>query len=698
MNIKFLFYFIVLLSLSVVVSAEQVELGTVYISADVDENNYLSDTTTKKVTDLAQKAKGETLGDYLENEQFVDSASYGPAVGRPVIKGMDGYRVGIVKGNIILNDLSAMSQDHAVAVMPRASQKIEIIKGPSSLLYGNYSGGVIHVLGEEHKSEFLKEGYGIDVSSQYGSNGAGHTSGAIVKVSDSNLSLYANTFYTKSQNYRDGANNLINDTDTLSLQSHLVLGYQINASNIIKAYYDSLTKEYGIANSTQKRTAIDMQQETYGVIWHNKELFEGVNEFQNEIRYSDYLHSELKGNRDDGLFGQEQLTLSSLLDVNVDEWNIKTHFQYVQGELQVCHEHGKCTSFYDAKRTDIQDGIEIQKNIDTLGLPFSHGHPMPNIDESSTQLGINAATYLDDDTEFTSTLRVEYRYLQTDSSNIQEEWLVNSNIDPNYYSPNNDLAVSFSTGISGYLTDSLSYQSSIAYIERLPSSTEMFWNGFHHATDSYIFGNRYLENEKSVNLDVSLMHELDNFTTVLGAFYYDFQNYIFQESLAESNGTLVLDPFHNSSVWKVKGEAARVYGVAFKEKYSTSYQAHKFNTTFDVEMIQGVLKSGGYIPRMTPYNAALELEHNYRDIITTTLKYKYVDESRFVAKNETFTPSYSWLSLYVAYEDKFKYGSYSLYFKGENLTNELAYNHLSFLKESAPLAGRQLSIGASFTF
>ena len=78
----------------------------------------LEDTIVKETTSLAKEARRvNTLGDFLQNEQFIDSASYGPAVGRPVVRGMDGYRVGIKNGNVKLNDLSDMSQDQLLYVL-----------------------------------------------------------------------------------------------------------------------------------------------------------------------------------------------------------------------------------------------------------------------------------------------------------------------------------------------------------------------------------------------------------------------------------------------------------------------------------------------------------------------------------------------------------------------------------------------------
>jgi iron complex outermembrane recepter protein len=690
--------FIVFLSLTLCANllAQEVELGVIKVEA-TDDTEILEETITKKSSSLAKEAKGETLGDFLQAEQFVDSASYGPAVGRPVVRGMDGYRVGITNGNIILNDLSSMSQDHAVGVMPRASEKIELIKGPSSLLYGNYSGGVIRVVGEEHNAKLLKPGYSLSTVTSYGSNGAGFVAGATLKASDYNLSIDANTFYHEADNYKDGDNFKVKDSDTLSLQSHVVLGYQINKENIVKLYIDELHKDYGIPNSTDKSTTIEMDQERYGLVWHVNNLFDGIKHIQTEIQSSDYLHSELEGGRADGLFGQKQFSLSSSLEFDLDMWDIKANAEYQTSDLQVCHEHGKCTKFFDAQRTSIEDGVELQQNIDKLGLPFAHGHPMPNISESVLKAGVSMSNFINDDSEITLALRGEKRKLTPDNVNIQEVWLVTPAIDPNYYDTIDDYALSASTGFASFVNDIFSYQTSLSYVERLPSSTELFWNGFHHATDSYIFGDRDLENEKSLNLDIDTMLSFDTFTTQVSAFYYHFYNYIFQEPLADANGVLLVDPFHQSDVWAMRGVAAKVYGMAFKESYKKEISAHTLKASMSLEAIRGILSSGENIPRIPTYNATFVLEHLYKGY-KANLTYKYVDKSRFEAENETHTPSYNWLSAFISYENKNRFFDYSLYLKGENLTNEIAYNHLSFLKETAPLAGRQLTLGAEIKF
>lgn len=676
------------------IAADPIALETINVEGAA-QTEVLEERTVKKSADLAQEAKGETLGDFLHGEQFVDSASYGPAVGRPVVRGMDGYRVGVTNGNIILNDLSAMSQDHAVGVMTRASERIEMIKGPASLLYGNYSGGVIRVLGEEHDAELMSEGMSLETTSSYGTNGAGLTLGGAAKLSDGNISLYANTFYHDANAYEDGNGESVKDSDTLSLQSHAVLGYRVNENNIVKLYADRLRKDYGIPNSTVERTTIEMEQERYGLVWHAGDLL-GV-KAQTELEYSDYLHSELEGGRPDGLFGQTQFGASSLLTFEGEDSQTSVNIGYRQSELQVCHEHGKCTHFYDAERTGTHVGEELQQNIDTFGLPYAHGHPMPNIDEKLLQGGIAHKYFTEDDNEITLSLRSEFRVIDPDSSNIQEVWLVTPAIDPNYYDTRNDTAFSVSAGWFSYLNDDFSVQASLGYVQRLPSSTELYWNGFHHATDSYIFGDPNVGNERSVNLDVDTLYTHGAWSTRLGVFYYHFFNYIYQAPLADANGTLLTDPFHQADVWAVQGEGARVFGGALKERFETTLDKDGVAVEAGVEAIRGMLLEGGNLPRIPPFSGTVSLEHSrggYKSILT----YRYVDESRFEAENETDTPGYSWLSLLLSYKGKLRFAQYTLYLKGENLTDAMAYNHLSFLKETAPLPGRQLSAGLDLKF
>ncbi len=91
-----------------------------------------------------------SLGGTLESQPGVASRSFGPAPARPVIRGLDGDRVLILQDGQRVGDLSSQSGDHGVAVNPAAAQRIEVVRGPATLLYGaNAIGGLVNVITDE---------------------------------------------------------------------------------------------------------------------------------------------------------------------------------------------------------------------------------------------------------------------------------------------------------------------------------------------------------------------------------------------------------------------------------------------------------------------------------------------------------------------------------------------------------------------
>lgn len=275
---------------------------------------------------------------------------------------------------------------------------------------------------------------------------------------------------------------------------------------------------------------------------------------------------------------------------------------------------------------------------------------------------------------------------------------MHESLDPDYYSDEDDVAFSLSMGWWHSWSEKLESQASLSYMERLPSSQELFWNGFHHATESYIIGNRDLDKEQSINLDIDAIYKhSDNLSSRVSFYYYDFDNYIFQSPLIDGNGDSVFDPFHQSPVYEILGQAATVYGIGIEEKYKRKMGLHLLTFTAQLNLLKGELDSGGYIPRMAPYNATFCIEHDIGGL-HSELTYKWMDESRNLAENETFTDGYEMLNFTANYDYQLSQGSLAFWFKAINLTDDIAKNHLSFLKDTAPLPGRSVAVGIDYKF
>jgi len=94
-----------------------------------------------------RKSAASTLGDTINQQPGVQSSSFGNGVGQPVIRGMSGNRVSVLQNNLKTIDAANVSPDHASAVEALLAERIEIIRGPSTLLYGNGAiGGVVNVI------------------------------------------------------------------------------------------------------------------------------------------------------------------------------------------------------------------------------------------------------------------------------------------------------------------------------------------------------------------------------------------------------------------------------------------------------------------------------------------------------------------------------------------------------------------------
>lgn len=107
--------------------------------------------TSRESYELTARASAPALGEVLENEAGIAKRSAGPGNGRPVIRGFDGDRVLILQDGIRTGTLSAQSGDHGEPVDPGSIERIEVVRGPATLLYGsNAIGGVVNMVTGHH--------------------------------------------------------------------------------------------------------------------------------------------------------------------------------------------------------------------------------------------------------------------------------------------------------------------------------------------------------------------------------------------------------------------------------------------------------------------------------------------------------------------------------------------------------------------
>lgn len=686
-------YFATALSFLVSTALAETQLET-YTVTDSPESALLSE----DIDTLQQGATNSTLGGYLDSMSNVDSASYGEAVGRPVVRGMSGYRVKILHNDQEVTDLSAMSQDHAVAVAPRAAERIELLKGPASLLYAARAGGVIRI-SDALDAPFPEVGFSGELAGDFRFDPDSHGLDAQLALANEHWALRLGGLRQASDPYVSGDGVTIPDSDLESQQGQIGLGWQPGPNSEWQINATFLEKDYGIPNETPAATRINMEREDVGIKWRYYPESLWLNEITADVLNSDYLHDETEGGRKDGLFGQQQQSGNLNLSWGAGGWLGESRFGIAQNELRVCHEHGACGSFSDAVRTGAPLGESLQLYYENSGLPFSHGHPMPDTESQVAQGSSAAQLQLNEMNKLSLGLHWEMRELNADPKNIQEQWVYPSALDADYYGSRNDQAFSFSLGFIRSATENVpAVEVSLSYLERFPSVDELFWNGFHHATDSYIFGDVNLDSESSVNLDLDLTWDLEAQRWQLSTFYYRFQDYIYQDIGYSDDGLALIDPFHLSDVWFTRQTDANFLGGSLRyERYFSDTDELPLTFWAQADLLDASRANGEHLPRTAPATAELGIRYEPNHWYAS-LSLKHVFQADKLAPKESATASYNWLSMYLQRDWHAADQTFDLWVKAENLLDELAQNHLSVLKDTAPLPGRQVSAGISWRF
>ncbi len=169
----------------------------------------LSSVAVVEGKDLTQAIR-PSIGETLEHQPGVSATSFGPSASRPVLRGLQGERVKMLNNSLSTVDVSNTSVDHAVVVNPLLAERIEVLRGPQSLLYGSSAiGGVVNVIDKRIPNAIPDEPVHVDAIGTYGSAADERSGAASVDVPLSGgWVAHADGSYLKSDNVRIGGHAL----------------------------------------------------------------------------------------------------------------------------------------------------------------------------------------------------------------------------------------------------------------------------------------------------------------------------------------------------------------------------------------------------------------------------------------------------------------------------------------------------------
>ncbi|RZJ08793.1 MAG: TonB-dependent receptor [Acidovorax sp.] len=650
----------------VTVSASGLQLGA---------NEMTTPVTVLEGDELVRRREA-TLGETLNSEPGITSSHFGAGASRPIIRGMDGPRVKVLSDGAELHDASTISPDHAVVSEPLLATQIEVLRGPSALVYGNGAvGGVVNVLDGKIPTAIPQKGY--EGSAELRANsGAGEKAGAFSLTGGTgNLAVHVEGVARDASDYRVGKGWAPEGEPT---------------RKVLGSFNRTDTGSVGLSwvgDRGYLGAAYTRQNAKYGLPGHNHS-FEGCH------THGDHLHCGAHaGDEEDGHDHGAEAGDVPVVDLRSERFDIRGELRnpfagfsalrlragvtdYVHDEV----EDGAISTTFKNKAYDTR--IELQHEpiggfkgligLQTSQRKFSADGEEAYVEPTITRkLGFFALEeYRLGDWRFEAALRHDRQTAEAKTSSIERS----------------HNGTSASLGAVWKFTPGYQVGTSFTRASRAPSAEELYANGLHMATSTYERGNADLKSEISQNIDVSLKKTSGDTTFGVSVFKNRINNYIYGRTLDEVDGLQLLQYSQADATFTgIEGQV--------RQRLNRNLGITLFGDT-----VRARLAGGGLLPRIPATRAGIRLDGNWNSW-EGQVEWVQVARQNRVAEFETATPGYGMLNVGVSYSSQFSGGTpWQVYLKANNLTDRLAYAHTSFIKNAAPLMGRNITVGVKVAF
>lgn len=653
-------------------SASAPTLGSVVVSASALSLGVLEMSTPVSVLagDQLVQDRAASLGETLSREPGIHSTHFGAGASRPIIRGMDGPRVKVLSDGAEVMDASTVSPDHAVAVDPMLSEQIEVLRGPSALAYGGGAiGGVVNVL--DRKIPTAIPARGVDGSVEFRANTAAREAAGAFEVTagTGSFAIHAEGLKRDARDYRVGSG--------WSEGSHVDGSYNQTESSSLGLSWIGDRGWLGLAYTHQRNE--------YGLPGHDHDL-------EDCHTHGDHLHCGSHDDDDDDHDHDETHADVPYVDLISARWDLRGEYRepfagFARVRVRASHT--------DYRHDEIEDG-EVATRFRSKGhdgrVELEH-HPLAAwrgvVGLQSSRRDFSAigeeayleptltrknALYLVETLEagawrVEAALRREWQRIDTDSGAADRSHHGNS----------------VSLGAVWNFTPGYALGASLSRAQRLPTAEELYANGLHLATKTLERGNAELKPETSHNLDLSLRKHSGDTTFAVSAFHNRVSDYIYANTLDEHDGLQLIEYAQRDATFTgIEGQIRQRLNAMF-------------GLTLFGDHVRAKLSGGDNLPRTPANRLGLRLDGQWQKWKGEAEAYRVARQDR-ISDFETSTPGYNMFNLGLSYSARINALPYLFYIKGSNLTDERAYSHTSFIKDAAPLTGRNLTMGVRVTF
>ena len=621
-----------------------------------------------------------TIGDTLARQAGVSATSFGPSASRPVLRGFQGDRVRILTDGIGSLDVSASSVDHAVAINPLTAERVEVLRGPSVLLFGSSAiGGVVNVIDSRIPRRIPEEPLHLEALLTYGSAADERSVNAAIDAPlGGNFVIHFDGNYTRTNDLEIGG---------------FVLTPALRAEAAASA--DPEIRELAELRGTIPNTASETTDFAAGLAWVDGQNNVGfsVNRYDSTygvpIRYSLDPAVEAEG---------------PTLDLRQTRIDARAQIDTGEGFIDMVRFRG---GWADYRHFEIEDTGEIATRFFTEGVEarleavqstrngWGGGFGVQYFDRDYSvvgeekylpanqlrQIGLFALQTFD-----LGAIRLEggARY---EHSRLRAE------ADPDIGNP--ALSRSFDTfsgsvGGSVELAPRLRFGVNLSRAERAPSAEELFANGPHAGTQAFEIGNPDFSTESSWGLEGTLRTSGDGYSLSASIFHSWFDNYIYQQPTG-----LIEDDL---PVFQYLQDDARYFGVELEGSVRLArIGGVRINADAVADYVRATIDGAGPVPRIPPFRLLVGLEAQSH-LVDGRIEVERVAGQDRIAAFETPTDGYTMVNASLAFHPFGDANDSSITLSANNIFDVTARRHASFLKDYAPLAGRDFRITARLSF
>ena len=671
----------------------------------------------------------QTLGDAIDGYLGISIADYGAAVGQPIIRGMSGPRVKILKNGMVNRDVSGLGADHLNDLDLNDIQQLEIVMGPSSLLYANgTSGGIINVVDDcisalNYELPELRVGYetqSVNDGTSENFNFKNNINGFNVNFGFKRID-FGNYDVPFGAVLHEEEHDDHDEHDDHEDEEHEEdMGFLNNSDYAVEATKFGISKveDWGYIGFS-----VDNLESVYGIPFHGEE-------HEDE-------HGDEEEHEEERIFSttdSESFTIKGSYNVNGNLVN-KVDFTFRESEYTLTEAHAEEEGHDDHEDEEEHAPTAFSNDATEIGAIFDISNDSAEqkivfniVDEDNSIIGeeafMNPANneeftigyYISKDLDlFNVDLGLRMDQIERSGSVTDEDHgdIDNYNID--------DTTNSFAVTIGRDLTENLDISLGYASVERLPSVVELFMNGPHLATGRFEVGDPNLNSETSNNFDITLNYENDGFYAYASFYVTDVDNYIalideedhedehHEDEHHEDEDEHHEDDDHgdehedehdhgNLIHANYMQEDAEFDGYEFEIGRNFDFAAGELHLSFGRDVVNAEFSDGHFVPRINPARNIYSLSYKQNDIVFK-LNFKDVDKKRDVGEGETVTKGYRMLDTRITKTFNLRNNNelkVSLF--GKNLLDEVARNHSSFVKNEVPLPGKNIGVKFNLTF